>query len=271
MTQEDLSALDMPQLAGGCRALTTTPIVGTPHREYAEMFVPGAEELEDGELRISVLRSGNPWVTRAQAAASILVEVGNPERDLFILDLGAGSLAIFASLNLPVNKLDKVFLTHLHADHTADLITLFGSYRKAGRAGPVYVWGPSGSEPKFGTKQIVEHIAVACAWDSKSTRGVHSNESFQMIATEFDFRQQQVVYDQNGVKVTAFPVIHALDGAVGYRIDFASLTFVHSGDTRPTRTLVEACAGDVDLVILECFPPAEIFAKSMDLPLGEPR
>jgi ribonuclease Z len=47
------------------------------------MFIPGAEEIEDGELRVTVLGSGNPWNTHAQASASILVEVGNPERELF--------------------------------------------------------------------------------------------------------------------------------------------------------------------------------------------
>jgi ribonuclease Z len=110
--------------------------VGAPARQYAEVYVPGDEPLEDGELRVTVLGSGNPWITRAQAAGSILVEVGNPERDLLIFDLGSGSLANFATLNLPVNKLDKVFLTHLHADHMPELITLLGSNGKSGRVGP---------------------------------------------------------------------------------------------------------------------------------------
>jgi ribonuclease Z len=110
--------------------------VGAPVQQYAEVYVPGDEPLEDGELRVTVLGSGNPWITRAQAAGSILVEVGNPERDLHIFDLGSGSLANFATLNLPVNKLDKVFLTHLHADHMPELITLLGSNGKSGRVGP---------------------------------------------------------------------------------------------------------------------------------------
>jgi ribonuclease Z len=124
-------------------AITATPVVGSPRREYPEVFVPSGEALEDGELRVTVLGSGNPWVTRAQASGSILVEVGNPERDLLIFDLGSGSLANFASLRLPVNALDKVFITHLHADHTADLITLFGSYRKSGRVDRGILTGPS--------------------------------------------------------------------------------------------------------------------------------
>ena len=100
---------------------------------------------------MTVLGSGNPWNTRAQASASILVEVGNPERDILIFDIGSGSLANYASLKLPINQLNKVFLSHLHADHMGDLITLSGSWSKVGRAdGPVYVWGPSGTEPAPG-------------------------------------------------------------------------------------------------------------------------
>lgn len=268
MPSEDLTALPAPAFAGGTRAITTTPVVGSPPRPYPEVFVPGEEGLEDGELRVTVLGSGNPWVTRAQSCGSILVEVGNPERDLLVFDLGSGSLANFAGLGLPVNALDKVFITHLHADHTSDLITLFGSYRKSGRVDRgVRVWGPSGSEPRFGTKHFVDGIREACQWDSESTRSIHAPESFDLAVEEFDFSRTQVVHDANGVTITAFPVVHALSGAVGYRIDFAGLTVAHSGDTRPGWPLVRACEGGVDLLIHECFPTAEMIASSMNMPI----
>jgi ribonuclease Z len=260
------SALPQPAFLGGTRAITMTPVVGTPRRQYAEQYVPGEEALEDGEIRVTVLGSGNPWATRAQASGSILVEIGNPERDLLIFDLGSGSLANYASLKLPVNLLDKVFLTHLHADHTADLITLAGSYAKVGRAdGPIRVWGPSGTEPRLGTKHFVESIEEALAWDTAAGGGVINPHSMKILVTEHDFFQTQVVYEANGVKITSFPVIHALSGAVGYRIDYAGLTVVHSGDTRAGWPLVRACEGNVDLLIHECFPPAVALAAASGL------
>lgn len=263
---DDANTLPPPTFAGGTRAITTTPVVGTPAREYADVFVPGDEPLEDGELRVTVLGSGNPWVTRAQSSGSVLVEVGNAERDILVFDLGSGSLANYASLGLPVNRLDTVFFTHLHADHTADLITLSGSYSKVGRADrPVAVWGPSGTEPRLGTRHFVKSIQEALAWDTASSTGPINPDSLQMTVTEFDFTRTDVVYERNGVTVTAFPAIHALSGAVGYRIDFAGLVVAHSGDTCAGWPLVRACDGGVDLLIHECFPPPAALAAATGL------
>jgi len=266
MTNSEFTSLPVPAYAGGTKAITLTPVIGTPHQDYAEMFIPGEEELEDGEIRVTVLGSGNPWPTRAQASASILVEVGNPERDIFVFDLGTGAIANYASLKLPVNALNKVFITHLHADHIGDLITLSGSLSKVGRAdGPVYVWGPSGTEPRLGTKQFCRSIEEALAWNNAADKGAINPDSQQIVASEFDFSQTQVVYDANGVKVTSFSVVHCISGAVGYRLDYAGLSFCFSGDARPSWPLVRACEGGVDLLIHECFPPATALAAASGL------
>jgi ribonuclease Z len=214
---------------------------------------------------VTVLGSGNPWNTRAQASASVMVEIGNPERDILLFDVGSGCLANYASLKLPVNALNKVFITHLHADHTGDLMTLSGSWSKVGRAdGPVYLWGPSGDEPRLGTKHFVEGIEAALAWDTAAGHGAINPDSMRIVATEFDYRKTGIVYEGNGVKVTSFPVVHALSGAVGYRLDFTGLSFAFSGDVRACWPLVRACEG-VDLLIHETFPPAAALAAASGL------
>ena len=109
---------------GSTQPLTTRPVIGTPGRDYADVLAVGAEPVADGEARVTILGSGDPFVKKGQASASVLIEVGNRERDLFFFDLGSGSLANFTGLRLPVTDTTKVFLTHLHADHVGDLPTL---------------------------------------------------------------------------------------------------------------------------------------------------
>ena len=255
-----------PAYLGGTHALTTDSVVGIPEVDRADVYIPGTEELTDGEIRVSILGSGQPWVTKSQAAGSVLVEVGNVQRDVFVLDLGAGSLANFSGLRVPVTSLKNVFLSHLHADHVADYLTLMGSYVKAGRLDPVEVWGGGSDEPALGLAEFVASIEKALAWDLESMRGSVATSGAPATAYEVPYDRTEVIYERNGVTITSFPVIHILNGAVGYRVDYAGQSVVFSGDTRPTMTLVEAARG-CDLLIHETFLPPKTFAELMSFPL----
>ena len=233
-------------------------------------MVAGEEDLIEGEIRVSILGSGLPWVTKSQAAGSVLVEVGNPERDVFVFDLGAGSLANFSGLKVPVTSLKKVFFSHLHADHIADYVTLMGSYVKGGRLDPVEVWGGASDAPERGLDAFVRAIESALAWDFESIRGRIPSSGASVTSQEVPYDRTEVIYERNGVAITSFPVIHALNGAVGYRVDYAGQSVVFSGDTTPTMTLVEA-AQDCDLLIHETFLPPETFAELMSFPIERAR
>lgn len=260
----------VPAYLGGTEAITTDPVVGSASGSRGGQFQPGTEELSEGEIRVSILGSGLPWVTKSQAAGSVLIEVGNPERDVLVFDLGAGSLANFSGLKVPVTSLKNVFFSHLHADHIADYLTLMGSYAKAGRLDPVEVWGGSSDDPARGTATFVDLIQRALAWDHASMAGYVPTTGTHATAHEVSYDSTEVVYERNGVTITSFPVIHALNGAVGYRIDYGGQSVVFSGDTKPTMTLVEA-AQDCDLLIHETFLPAETFAEMMSFPIDQAR
>ncbi len=263
-----LEISEMTQLAydGGHAPLTTTPVVGTPAREYAEIYVPGTETIAHGEIRVTILGSGDPFTKKSQASASVLIEVGNPEGDFFFFDLGSGSLANFNGLGLPVTSTTKVFLSHLHADHLGDMPTLLWSLAKAGRRDPVEVWGPAGEDEHLGTRAYSDHLARAHAWDFTSLSGHPGQSGARAITTEVAYDRPEVVYERNGVTISSFPVIHIENGAVGYRLDYAGRSVVFSGDTRPCRTLVEACDG-VDLLIHETFPTAAVLSQKAGMPL----
>ncbi len=64
---------------------------------------------------MTVFGSGDPFVRPSQASACVMVEVGNEDRDLFLFDLGSGSLRNLTGQRLPVTATTRVFLSHLHA------------------------------------------------------------------------------------------------------------------------------------------------------------
>jgi len=242
--------------------ITDTPIVGTPQSSYGETYIPGSEDLGDSEIRVTVLGSGDPWPRRSQASGSLVVEVGNKEQDFFFLDLGSGALMNFSGLHLPVTGTTKLFLSHLHADHIGDVPGLLGSLGKSGRVDPVEIWGGGSDDPDLGVAAYVEHQTKALAWDTMSVRGANFTTGMEAIAHELPYDRPDMVYERNGVKISSFPVIHGLNGAVGYKIEYAGLSVVFSGDTRPCRYVVEAAQG-ADLLIHECFQSPAVVAKIM--------
>lgn len=259
---------DMTELAfeGSTVPLTLTPVVGSPGREYAPSVVPDEDRVGDGEIRVTILGSGDPFTNKAQGSASVLMEVGNPERDFFFFDLGSGALANFNALGLPVESTTKVFLSHLHADHIGDIPGLLGSLAKAGRVDPVEVWGGGSEDPALGLSAFVHHMGKALAWDTASVRGVRPTTGFEAIPHEIPYDRPDTIYDRNGVTISSFPAIHGLSGAVGYTIAYAGRKVVFSGDTRPCRHVVEAAQG-ADLLIHECFQSPAVYARATGLPL----
>lgn len=265
MVQVEISESSPLASEGSDRPLTRDPVVGTPTRPYAPVLEPGSEDLAPDEVRVTILGSGDPFVRPAQASASVLIEVGNEDRDLFFFDLGSGALKNFDGLRLPVTATTKVFLTHLHADHVGDMATLVFSLAKAGRRDPVEVWGPASSNPALGTAAYMEHLQAAHAWDMESLCGHPGQSGARAITTEVPYDRTEVVYERGGVTITSFPVLHIQDGSVGYRLDYAGRSVVFSGDTRPCRTLVDAAQG-VDLLIHETFPSVDVYATKAQIP-----
>jgi ribonuclease Z len=261
----------LPEMAhqGGRLPLSYRPVSGNPVEPYPETFVPGEEQLRTGEMRVTILGSGDPNLSRAQASGSVLVEVGNDEKDFFLFDVGSGSMANWKSLLLPLAGTTKVFLSHLHADHVGDLPTLLGSFAKLGRLDPVEIWGGASDDPDLGHATFIEHMTKALRWDTASVAGFNASTGNEAIAHEIPYDSVEVAYERNGVKITSFPVIHALNGALGYSIEFAGRRVVFSGDTTPCRHVVDAAAEGCDLLIHECYLSPTIVATAMKRPVEE--
>ena len=121
------------------------------------------------------------------------------------------------------------------------------------RLTPVRVWGPSGAEPKYGTKYALEKLKEAYTWDLATRSGALDARGLELQVNEFDYKGvNAVIYETNGVVIRSLPAIHGIDGAVSFILEWNGLKFAYSSDTFPNKWWLEYTKG-ADIAIHECF------------------
>lgn len=215
------------------------------------VYFPGTEALAADEMRIVACGTGMPTARASQAASCWLVELGNGDK--FLFDAGTGSAERVASMHIPYDYLNKIFISHLHTDHFGDFAAYFIGGWVAGRQGPLHVYGPSGARPELGTKYAIEHWEKALSWDIEGRAGRLPASGGQVIVNEFDYKgDNHVVYQENGVTIRSWPANHVIDGSVSYSLEWNGLKFVFGGDTYPNQWF-DKYAKDADVAVHECF------------------
>jgi ribonuclease Z len=196
------------------------------------------------EFRVTLLGTGSPAPVMRRFGPGVLVQVGGKS---LLIDAGRGVTQRLLQSGLRLGQVDALFLTHLHSDHVVGLPDLWltgwleASY--AQRKGPLVVFGPEG------TQALMDGLTKAYGWDIQA-RIADQNLSPESIKSQVTTLKQGVVYEQDGVKVTAFEVDHGelLKPAFGFRVDHGGRSVTVSGDTRFSENLIKF-AGGTDLLI----------------------
>jgi len=193
-------------------------------------------------IKVSLLGTGTPKPIMDRFGPSILVQAGG---ETLLFDAGRGCLQRMTQLNLSYQKINALFLTHLHSDHIVGLPDLWlTGWLTSKRGIPLLVYGP------IGTGKMVEYLQKAFEYDIKIRveDDKASAEGCRLLVNEI---QEGIIYEKNGVKVLAFEVDHyPIVPAFGYRIEYKGHSVVLSGDTRYSENLIKYARG-TDLLIHE--------------------
>jgi len=137
-----------------------------------------------------------------------------------------------------VVNLRTVFLTHLHADHTAGYPDLILTPWIMGRREPLEAYGPKG------LNDMTRHVLAAWKVDVENrVKGIDRLPAAGCGVNVHEIDQGTIFKDRH-VRVTAFRVRHGeLRNSFGFRFETPDKTIVISGDTAPTETLIENCKG----------------------------
>ena len=211
------------------------------------------------DFRVTLLGTGDPIPRPDRFGPATLVEVAGQE---LLFDVGRGAATRLVQMGVPLSALDATFLTHFHHDHTIGLDDVwmtgwipppFGRRDK-----PMEIWGPTG------TTDFLANLEKAFELNTKTRIPDELLPPAGAVLIAHEFHENGVVYEKDGVKVTAFAVDHGelIKPAYGYRIDYDGRSVVISGDTKFDRNLIAAAKG-ADLIIHEvALASEELLASS---------
>jgi ribonuclease BN (tRNA processing enzyme) len=180
-------------------------------------------------VRLTVLGCSGSGPGPTSPASGYLVSAGDTR---LVLDLGNGAFGALQR-HLDPWELDAVALSHLHADHCADMTNLVVHRRYHPNApattAPLPVYAPA---------DAADRLAAAYAASAQERA---STDLSDVLA----FRQVDGGACVGTVMVRAAPVEHPVD-AYALRVEHEGSSLVYSGDTGPCARLVElACGADV--------------------------
>jgi ribonuclease BN (tRNA processing enzyme) len=193
--------------------------------------------------------------------ASLLVVGDTP----YLIDCGYGTLRALMQSGVSYLDVGQVFLTHLHDDHVADVVSLLGHQWTQGRVAPTTVYGP------YGTDTLVEG---ALLYQQANTRIRMKDEARTLepasvyIGVNLDATDTPLqVYADAQISVHAIRNTHyplatqelLPDRALSFRFDCPDRSIVFSGDTTYSENLV-TLARDADILVCEAMDHASIRA-----------
>ncbi len=186
-------------------------------------------------MEITFLGTGVAIPQKNRVQSGMLVRL---EEKPLLIDCGSGVLSHFPEAGISHTEVDTVLLSHLHLDHVADLHPLIKANWLRGSTS-MKIYGPEGTEEWF--------LKVL--------------EAYEYLQEEVDVDVIELVpgkeFTPEGFdcEISCAAATHSVT-ALAYRVTGEDGEFVYSGDTEPSREIMDLAA-EADLLIHECsFPPS---------------
>ncbi|MEY3397927.1 MAG: hypothetical protein RL220_521, partial [Bacteroidota bacterium] len=119
----------------------------------------------------------------------------NIHERLFLVDCGEGTQMELRRYRVRFQRIDHIFISHLHGDHYLGLMGYMSSLHLLGRQHDLHIYAP----PDL--KMLIE----------VNLRASQTYLSYRYIFHELDFTSLQVLFEDEQVEVLSFPLKHRIE------------------------------------------------------------
>ena len=206
--------------------------------------------------QIIILGSGTPKAEADRVSSGVAIAV---EDQPYLFDCGHGIVQRVVQAHArgkiawDSTDLTRLFLTHLHADHTVGLPDLLFTPWIHGREAKVLAFGPPGLET------MARHILQAYGENIREHLAAHpsSESGYQIDVHEVG---EGICYQDERIQVHALTADHGDLAAFSYRVITPDGTVVLSGDTKPVPAFADWARG-CDVMIHEVYSSSQFAGR----------
>jgi ribonuclease BN (tRNA processing enzyme) len=219
----------------------------------AQTTAPAAQT---GTTLVTLGTRGGPLPTPDRTQSSnLLIVNGTP----YLIDAGTDVTRRIVQAGVDFRKVGKIFITHLHSDHTAGLATLLMSQWEYQRPDPTDIYGG-------GVEALVEGAIAYLTPNAEIRWGEGKKRPMSDVFIGHDVKPG-VIYQDANIKVTAVENTHfhfqphsppfGKYHSYSYRFETPDKVVFFTGDTGPSDAVVDLAKG-ADLYVTETTSPEEV-------------
>ena len=142
-------------------------------------------------FRLYILGCGSALPTLRHYASSQIVELRGKQ---FMIDCGEGTQMQVRRSKINFNKIQAVFISHIHGDHCFGLIGMISTFGLQGRKSPLHVYSPKELEP-----MLTSQVSLFCP-----------HLSFEVVFHAVNPNEQSIVYEDTSLTVETIPLEHRM-------------------------------------------------------------
>jgi ribonuclease Z len=140
-------------------------------------------------FEVTILGCGSALPTARHGLSS---QVVNFRDKLYMIDCGEGAQLQFRAMKLQFQRLNHIFLSHLHGDHCFGLPGLVSTLGMLGRTVDLHVYAPPEAPQVF--RPMLDYFC--------------KNLSYGVVFHPFDPQRQEIIYEDRTLKISTIPLRH---------------------------------------------------------------